>query len=95
MVKKVTALKARQNLGELLEEVYHKGDQFIIERAGHPMAAVVPLSQLESREKRRRRFFETIDEIRKRNAGVRPEIIEREVAEAVRAVRAQHPRKKT
>jgi prevent-host-death family protein len=43
MVKKVTALKARKNLGQLLEEVYHRGDQYIIERAGKPMAAIVPL----------------------------------------------------
>jgi antitoxin (DNA-binding transcriptional repressor) of toxin-antitoxin stability system len=43
MVKKVNALKARQNFGQMLEEVYYKGDQFIIERAGKSMAAVVPL----------------------------------------------------
>ena len=43
MVKKVNALKARQNLGQMLEEVYYKGAQFAIERAGKPMAAVVPV----------------------------------------------------
>ena len=50
-VKKINALKARQNFGQMLEEVYYKGDQFIIERAGKPMAAVVPLSQLEELQK--------------------------------------------
>jgi hypothetical protein len=34
VVKKVNALKARKNLGQLLEEVYYKGDQYVIERAG-------------------------------------------------------------
>ena len=43
MVKTVTALQARHNLGELLEGAFHRGDQFVIERAGKPMAAVVPL----------------------------------------------------
>jgi len=43
MVKKVTALKARKTLGQLLEEVYYRGDQYVIERAGKPMAAIVPL----------------------------------------------------
>jgi hypothetical protein len=33
MVKKINALKARQSLGQLVEEVYYKGDQFIY-RAG-------------------------------------------------------------
>jgi prevent-host-death family protein len=50
-VKTINALKARQNLGQMLEEVYYKGDQFIIERAGKPMAAVVPLSLLEELQK--------------------------------------------
>jgi aromatic ring hydroxylase len=35
-------------------EVYYKGDQFVIERAGKPMAAVVPLWQLEEWQKHRR-----------------------------------------
>jgi prevent-host-death family protein len=45
-------MKARQNFGQMLEEVYYKGDQFIIERAGKPMAAVVPLWQLSELPKR-------------------------------------------
>lgn len=34
VVKNVNALKARKNLGELLEGVYYKGAQYVIERAG-------------------------------------------------------------
>ena len=49
--KTINALKARQNFGEMLEQVYYRGEQFIIERAGKPMAAVVPLSQLEEWQK--------------------------------------------
>jgi antitoxin (DNA-binding transcriptional repressor) of toxin-antitoxin stability system len=41
-VKTINALKARQNLGQLLEQVFYRGDQFVIERAGKPMASVVP-----------------------------------------------------
>jgi prevent-host-death family protein len=44
-MKHITALKARRNLGQLLEEVYYRGSRYVIERAGRPMAAVVPLSQ--------------------------------------------------
>jgi hypothetical protein len=33
VIKKITAMKARQNLGEVLEEVYYKGDQYVIERS--------------------------------------------------------------
>jgi prevent-host-death family protein len=50
-VKTINALKARQNLGQLLEEVFYQEAQFIIERAGKPMAAVVPVSQFEEWQK--------------------------------------------
>lgn len=67
MVKKMNALKARKNLGQLLEEVYYKGDQYVIERAGRPMAAVVPVWQLQERQKRREHFFGMIEEVWQRN----------------------------
>jgi prevent-host-death family protein len=94
MVKKVNALKARQNLGQLVEEVYYKGDQYIIERAGKPMAAVVPLWQLEDRAKRRERIFSRARKVWQATAKVKPAVIEREVGTAVRALRAKTTRKK-
>jgi prevent-host-death family protein len=93
MVKKVNALKARQNLGQLLEEVYYKGDQYVIERAGKPMAAVVPLWQLEEWQKRREQFFTAVEEVQQQNQKVKPEVIEKEVREAIRAVRTKARRK--
>ena len=89
MVKKINALKARKNLGQLLEEVYYKDDQYVIERAGRPMAAVIPVWQLEERRKRRERLFGMVEEVWEKNKKEKPEVIEREVQEAVRAVRAR------
>ena len=94
MVKKVNALKARQNFGQMLEEVYYKGDQFVIERAGKPMAAVVPLWQLEAWHQRREQFFAAVEDVQQHNQQVKPEVIEREVQEAVRAVRTKARRRK-
>ena len=94
MVKKVNALKARQNFGQMLEEVYYKGDQFVIERAGKPMAAVVPLWQLEAWQKRREQFFAAVEEVQQKNQTVKPEVIEQEVQEAIRAVRTKARRRK-
>lgn len=93
MPKTVNALKAQKNLGQLLEEVYYKGDQYIIERAGRPMAAVVPVWQLEDRRKRRARFFGMVEELHRKSKATKPEVIEREVREAIRAVREQARRK--
>jgi prevent-host-death family protein len=60
-------LKARQNLGTLLEEVYYRDDQFIIEHAGKPMAAVVPVWQLEEWQKHSSRQKKSTDAIKKTN----------------------------
>ncbi len=89
VVKKINALKARKNLGQLLEEVYYKDNQYVIERAGRPMAAVVPVWQLEGWRKRRERLFGMVEEVWKKNKKEKPEVIEREVQEAVRAARAK------
>lgn len=98
MIKTLTAIKARQNLGEVLEEVYYNGDQFIIERAGKAMAAVVPLWQVQARKKHQERVFGMLDKLWKSAPKIKSAMIEREVAEAVRAVRtgrAKVSRKKT
>jgi len=87
MRKTVTALKARGNLGQILEEVYYRGDQYIIERSGKPMAAVVPMEQYEQWRKEREAFFSLVEEIRKPNKSVSAEKLERDVAAAKRAVR--------
>lgn len=94
VLKKVNAVKARQNLGQLLEEVYYKGDQYLIERAGRPLAAVVPVWQLEERTRRRDRFFGMVDEFWHKNRKVKPEAIEQEVEAAVRAVRTKTAHKR-
>jgi len=87
VVRKVNALKARQQLGQLLEEVYYRGDQYIIERAGKPMAAVVPVWFLDAWQQRRDQFFAMIANVHARNAEVPPDVIEHEVTEAVQHVR--------
>jgi prevent-host-death family protein len=88
MVKKVTALKARKNLGQLLEEVYYRGDQYVIERAGKPMAAIVPLWHLEEWLKHRERFFGMVDEVRQRQQDAAPEAIEQYIQDVICAIRA-------
>jgi len=87
MRKTVNAMRARGNLGQILEGVYYRGDQYIIERSGKPMAAVVPVEQYEQWRKEREAFFALVDEVRERNRDVEPEAIQRDVAAAKRAAR--------
>ena len=47
MTSTLTAMEARQNFGEILNRVNLVHDQFIIERNGKPLAAIVPIKILE------------------------------------------------
>lgn len=87
MKKTISALRARKNLGQILEEVFYKGDQVIIERKGRPMAAVVPIWLLEQWQEQREIFFDVIMEVWRKNQKVPQEKIEKEVEEAVTYIR--------
>jgi len=45
VTKKLSALKVRQNLGRVLDEAYYQGQSVVVERAGKPMAVIVPINE--------------------------------------------------
>jgi antitoxin (DNA-binding transcriptional repressor) of toxin-antitoxin stability system len=47
MTEKVSTLEVRQRLGDILDRVALRNDQFIIERKGKPLALMVPVERLE------------------------------------------------
>lgn len=51
MKETVTTIEVRQKLGDLLNRVDLRHDQFIIERKGKPLAALVPVEKLEQMER--------------------------------------------
>lgn len=89
MKRRISAVEARKRLGEVLEGVYYRGDEVIIERAGKPMAVVVPAERYEAIERSRERLWELIEHNWEKNKDVPSEEIEKEIEEAIREVRAQ------
>jgi prevent-host-death family protein len=88
MVKRrISAVEARKRLGEILESVYYRGDEVVIERAGKAMAVVIPAERYEAMERSRERLFELIEKNWERNKDIPYEEIEREVQQAVEEVR--------
>jgi prevent-host-death family protein len=87
--RRISAVEARKRLGEILESVYYRGDEVIIERAGKPMAVVIPAERYEAMEKSRERFFDLIEKNWERNKDVPYEEVEREVQQAIEEVRGQ------
>ena len=87
MKRRISAVEARKRLGEILESVYYRGDEVVIERAGKAMAVVIPAERYEAMEKSRERLFALIEENWERNKNIHYEEIEREVQEAIGEVR--------
>ena len=51
MTRTISTLEARRQLGDILNRVALRHDQFIIERKGQPLAAVVPIERLEQMQR--------------------------------------------
>ena len=56
-LKVVTALKARQIFGTIMNAVSFRNDQYIVERKGMPMVAIIPIKKFRQMDKARQRFF--------------------------------------
>ena len=89
----VSALEARQQFGQLLDQAYYQGNTFLVQRAGKEMAALVPISVYRWMQivlgNVRRDYFEQVDEIRRKFADLDENEVEAMIAEAVSAVRAE------
>jgi prevent-host-death family protein len=88
--RRVTASTARQTFSQLLTDVRRLEEPVIIEKAGVPVAAVVPLSILE-RDRRwadeRAQRVALIERLRRPFRDIPSEDIEREAVTAVAAAR--------
>jgi prevent-host-death family protein len=87
-MRTATALDVRRRFGQILDEAA-AGERIVIERAGQPVAALVPLADLEvvDPERRRARRLAAIDDI-ERLARRRPFPARFDPVAAIRAGRA-------
>ena len=94
MYKTISALKARQNLGQVMNEVALKGDDYIIERAGKPLVAVIPIEKYQSLQQEWDEFFENVSAMSANIKEEDDEIVDKLVDEAVRAYRKPKAKKR-
>lgn len=86
MEKKVGAFEAGRQFGRLLNGVSARGEKYVVERHGEPVAAVVPIEVYEQWKRQRRAFFDRLAAIAQQ-ADLSPEEADRLAEEAVAAVR--------
>jgi prevent-host-death family protein len=67
MPEKVSTLDVRQRIGDLLNRVALRHDEFIIERKGKPLAALVPVERLEQMRRFARRH--ALDALERQTGG--------------------------
>jgi prevent-host-death family protein len=88
VVVRVSAKEARNRFADLLGSVHYGQQVVIVERSGRPMVAVIPVEMYERLMAEREARFEVLDRVRERVPEVSPEEVEKDVAEAIAAVRA-------
>lgn len=87
MIREASAVTARQNLGELLNQVQYRNDSILITKDGKPVAALVDVAIFERIRRLREEFLRLTDALARSYEGVDPAAAQAEIDEAVRASR--------
>ncbi|MCL5987123.1 MAG: type II toxin-antitoxin system Phd/YefM family antitoxin [Actinobacteria bacterium] len=94
MQKKINTIQLRDKLGEILDQIYYRGDNFIIERRGKSLAVIIPFEEYQKRQAYREQSFEVYKRMWEANRGYTSEEVEKDVADAIKAVREEMPTNK-
>ena len=87
MIRQSSAVAARQNLGDLLNQVQYRNDAILITKDGKPVAALVDVALFERIRRLRDEFTRLTDALGRTYEGVDPAVAEAEVDEAVSVAR--------
>lgn len=87
MLKKVSALKARQNLGQIMNEVSIRGDDYVVERAGKPLVAIINLDKYNLLRADQEAARQVLANVWEKMAHVDAQEAEEVIAEAIRETR--------
>ena len=87
MIREATAMKVRQNLGELLNEVQYRRDSVLVTKGGKPVAALVGIDLFQKIRLMDTEFDRLTAELAKAYQGIEPGTATKEIDEAVKAAR--------
>jgi prevent-host-death family protein len=89
MTKRISAVNLRKRLGQVMKEVSSRDNEYIIERDGKPMAAIVPIWKLKQIEERKKAFWNKVEEFREEGKKIRKKEIESAIAKAVKSAKGK------
>ena len=82
-------MDARKNFGQVLNEAAFRGDDFIVERAGKPMAAIVSMEKYEIMRRSREEARAAAEIIKNKMRATDPTTTEALITEAISSVRSE------
>jgi prevent-host-death family protein len=94
VIRESTAVAARQNLGDLLNQVQYRNDAVLITKDGKPVAALVDVALFERIRRLRDEFTRLTDALGRTYQGIDPAIAQAEIDEAVNAARKARTKRK-
>jgi prevent-host-death family protein len=87
MIRESSAVAARQNFGDLLNQVQYRNDAVVITKDGKPVAALVDVALFDRIRRLRDEFVRLTDALGKTYAAVDAGVAQVEIDEAVAAAR--------
>lgn len=87
MAKRISAMDLRKRLGQIMNEVSLRDDEYVVERDGKPLAALIPIWKLKQIEERKEVFWKKVEEFRRKGKKVKKQERESAIAEAVKAAK--------
>ena len=87
MVKRVSLDNVDENIKKFLKQFEVKEDQYILEVAGKPLIGVVPSWQVGDVNRKKEDLISMLKDVWNRTSDIPEEKIEKEVEDAVKAVR--------
>jgi prevent-host-death family protein len=88
MLKKISAVKARKNFGQMMDQVALRGDDYIIERSGRPMAVMIPMDRYNQILQAQKKAKESLEKFWEKMDTADEEEIAQVVGEAISSVRS-------
>jgi len=89
MAKRISAMEARKRFGEIMSEVSLRDDEYIIERDGKPMVAVIPIWKLEQLEEKKKEFWKKVEQFRETGSKIKHEELESTINDAWKATKSK------
>jgi prevent-host-death family protein len=87
----ISAMELRKQPGEILNQVFYRNKSIVVERAGEPMAVLMPVRDYEQYVQRKRqakaRFYELAQQISKGFSTLSSDELDTMIDEAVEEVR--------